>query len=1368
MKRILIPLIFYVSGLLSNESESNLFINDYPIWLEIPTQTIEEDCTSGCTDGIFTFNLEPFIDDPDGDIITILEPDLISGQVQELYVDSFLLNILPSQNFFGNIVIELTADDGELSSSTQFILDVQPINDAPVWLEIEEQNIGEDCSYGCENNLFLLNLEPYFYDSDDDIITLLGPVLISGEVEQIYVSSYNLYIELVDNFFGTINVQVVIDDGQETTNSNVLINVESINDLPSFSNLGDIIFDEDQTYQENWAFDISGGPENESQSIFFTVTFSNEDLIESYTLSPNGQFFIEPSINENGTTSFSVAIIDSEFDQSETFNYNLTINPINDNPTINDQSFIIYDEDCGSESCDDSNKLLLNIDMFDTFDVEDEVNQLTLFIDHDNIGDDYTTDGDLGILINQDYNSENEGVIQVPIYITDSENAQSEIFTCDIVINPVNDEPFFSNLGDIIFDEDQTYQEDWAFDISTGAYNEEQQLFFIVTFQNPELIESYTLAPNGNFTIIPVENAFGETTFDVYAQDEGFLASEVSTHNLTINPINDNPTINDQSFIIYDEDCGSESCDDSNKLLLNIDMFDTFDVEDEVNQLTLFIDHDNIGDDYTTDGDLGILINQDYNSENEGVIQVPIYITDSENAQSEIFTCDIVINPVNDEPFFSNLGDIIINEDNNYYQNWAFDISTGAYNENQDLIFTVIFDNPDLIENYSLDSEGYFSINPNLNANGQSTFNVYLTDELSGESESFTYQLVINPVNDFPLFDFSPDSYTIDEDSGLHTINWAYNINPGGGNGQFIEDDQEINFVIENTYDETLFSINPEININELNQGILTFMPDTNMNGSTNFFITLQDNGDNKLDDDDDTNDGYNISETVNFPLQINQINDISLSFDTFSDLRLYQLNPSTFYTFENEDIYFRYPYQSVYLENQLPDNLRFEWEWIDSLDIDIYPEINKDILMENVFYRLEAVQVLNPNNIITLVDSIIYNVSNSDLNYEIDLENNLARIDVDLTQISGLDRSGLTEYHWRVVSQNYQFDYLNSDPQFFTDDDYSFYIDITLPNVNMIPLYDDIFSENFDLYMLGSERLIDFDGYSRPIKLWVDYGINGSDDEILFPIEIDSTNYIYFLPYTFSSSGDSRLRYQMRDHVQNINAGIEDISFSVINPINNSTLNFFNGFVNLEIPKNSFDQTLNCFVKKSYQNIDIDKYQLVGNLINIYPHEIKSNNKIELSFDLKILDSIFDESNLAIYQYDSNQFYYCDTFIENGYLKTTIDNFGIYGIFYDDYHNTEQKMPEHFILNHSYPNPFNPSTTINYYLPNDNFIEISIYNIKGEKVRNLVSNYINSGYHSIIWDGKNDYKDDLPSGVYLINLSYNNNIETHKVIKIK
>ena len=83
MKKALFLLIFYISSLLPNDSEQQLFVNDYPIWSEFPEQIIDEDCINGCIDGIFNFDLEPYIDDPDGDIITILDPNLISGQIQE-------------------------------------------------------------------------------------------------------------------------------------------------------------------------------------------------------------------------------------------------------------------------------------------------------------------------------------------------------------------------------------------------------------------------------------------------------------------------------------------------------------------------------------------------------------------------------------------------------------------------------------------------------------------------------------------------------------------------------------------------------------------------------------------------------------------------------------------------------------------------------------------------------------------------------------------------------------------------------------------------------------------------------------------------------------------------------------------------------------------------------------------------------------------------------------------------------------------------------------------------------------------------------------------------------------------------------------
>ena len=159
-------------------------------------------------------------------------------------------------------------------------------------------------------------------------------------------------------------------------------------------------------------------------------------------------------------------------------------------------------------------------------------------------------------------------------------------------------------MGDIIIDEDQIYQQQWAFDISAGAYNEDQGLTFLVLFDNPDLIEDHYLSSNGEFIIEPVENIYGQTTFEIYLQDEQFLSSNTIAHNLTINSINDIPVINDQSFIIYDEDCGSETCDDSNKLILNADMFDIYDVEDQLSQLTLYIDHDNIEESYITDGDL--------------------------------------------------------------------------------------------------------------------------------------------------------------------------------------------------------------------------------------------------------------------------------------------------------------------------------------------------------------------------------------------------------------------------------------------------------------------------------------------------------------------------------------------------------------------------------------------------------------------------------------------------------------------------------------------------------------------------------------------------------------------------------------------
>jgi hypothetical protein len=70
-----------------------------------------------------------------------------------------------------------------------------------------------------------------------------------------------------------------------------------------------------------------------------------------------------------------------------------------------------------------------------------------------------------------------------------------------------------------------------------------------------------------------------------------------------------------------------------------------------------------------------------------------------------------------------------------------------------------------------------------------------------------------------------------------------------------------------------------------------------------------------------------------------------------------------------------------------------------------------------------------------------------------------------------------------------------------------------------------------------------------------------------------------------------------------------------------------------------------------------------------------------------------------------------------------------------------------------NHPNPFNPSTTISFSIPNDSEIELNIYNIKGQKVKQLVSDQFSAGEHSVIWNGKDNNGKQVDSGVYFYRL---------------
>jgi hypothetical protein len=94
-------------------------------------------------------------------------------------------------------------------------------------------------------------------------------------------------------------------------------------------------------------------------------------------------------------------------------------------------------------------------------------------------------------------------------------------------------------------------------------------------------------------------------------------------------------------------------------------------------------------------------------------------------------------------------------------------------------------------------------------------------------------------------------------------------------------------------------------------------------------------------------------------------------------------------------------------------------------------------------------------------------------------------------------------------------------------------------------------------------------------------------------------------------------------------------------------------------------------------------------------------------------------------------------------------------------------KLLKYYLSN--YPNPFNPQTTISFQLSENGDVNLSIYNIKGQKVKTIVNEKLEQGLHQIIWDGKNDKNQYVASGVYFYKLEVNNkNIAIKKCLLLK
>jgi len=151
-----------------------------------------------------------------------------------------------------------------------------------------------------------------------------------------------------------------------------------------------------------------------------------------------------------------------------------------------------------------------------------------------------------------------------------------------------------------------------------------------------------------------------------------------------------------------------------------------------------------------------------------------------------------------------------------------------------------------------------------------------------------------------------------------------------------------------------------------------------------------------------------------------------------------------------------------------------------------------------------------------------------------------------------------------------------------------------------------------------------------------------------------------------------------------------------------------------------------------------------------VYLYDLEDNPSGELEpFDHFNLNSKY--VNLAFYSQNDEDYFLC----------TQLECISTYN--YSIETSTEGELPKPEFILSNYPNPFNPNTKIEFSIQTDSKVALSIYNIKGQKIRSLLNDQITAGKHSIVWNGEDASGKKVGSGLYLYKLRVNDKTESVK-----
>ena len=699
----------------STRNFTTLHINTPPTAVD-DSQSVDED--SGTT-SIDVLDNDTDIDS--GDVLSISDVGATDNGGTAVS-NAGQIDYTPALNFAGTETFTYTISDGNGGSDSATVtVTVNPVNDDPTAVD-DSQSVDEDSGTTAIDVL----------DNDTDIDS--GDVLSISDVGATdnggtaVSNAGQIDYTPALNFAGTETFTYTVSDGNGGSDTAlVTITVNPVNDDPTAN-------DDSQSVDEDsgtTAIDVLDNDTDVDSGDVLSISVVGATDNGGTAVSNTGQIDYTPALNFAGTETFTYTVSDGN-GGSDTALVTITVNPVNDDPTAVDDSQSV-DEDSGTTAID----VLDNDTDIDSGDIL----SISAVGATDNGGTAVSNAGQI------DYTPAlNFFGTETFTYTVSDGNGSSDTALVTITVNPVNDDPTAN-------DDSQSVDEDsgtTAIDVLGNDTDIDSGDVLSISDVGATDNGGTAVSNAGQIDYTPALNFFGTETF-TYTVSDGNGGSDTALVTVTVNPVNDDPTANDDTDSVV-EDSGTTPID----VLVNDndpDAGDTFSIS-SVGAT------DNDGTAVHTAGQI------DYTPAPNFVgTETFTYTISDGNGGSDTATVTITVtdSPTNDTPTANDDSETVVED------SLTTSIDVLANDSDPDSGDTLSISAVSATDNggTAVSNAGQIDYTPAPNFAGTETFTYTISDG-NGGSDSATVTITVSPVNDDPTAD--DDAQTVDEDSGTTSI----------------------------------------------------------------------------------------------------------------------------------------------------------------------------------------------------------------------------------------------------------------------------------------------------------------------------------------------------------------------------------------------------------------------------------------------------------------------------------------------------------------------------------------------------------------------------------------------------------------------